>query len=80
MSQLAFLGDSQLTGPHAGSCFQPNAGPPKPWRPTTTSAWWRSGWGPKSRFIVSPAPWASSQPHRIGAMTRINVFGSGLSP
>lgn len=36
-------------------------GPPKPWLPATTSAWWRSGWGPTSRFIVSPAPWAPSQ-------------------
>lgn len=36
-------------------------GLPKPWLPATTSAWWRSGWGPESRFIVSPAPWAPSQ-------------------
>lgn len=84
--QLALLGDSQLTGPPAGCCSQFSAGlgvggggGNKLWLPATTSAWWRGGWGPKSRFIVSPVPWAPSQPRRIGAMTRINVFGSGLS-
>lgn len=50
------------------------------WLPTPTSAWWRNGWGPKSRFTASPAPWAPSQPHGIGARTRMNVFGSRLSP
>ena len=50
----------------------------QPWLPATTSAWWRNGWSPESRFIVSPAPWAPSQPPRIGEVTRINVFGSGL--
>lgn len=50
------------------------------WLPTPTSAWWRNGWGPKSGFTASPAPWAPSQPHSIGARTRMNVFGSRLSP
>lgn len=51
---------------------------PGPGLPTTASAWWRNGWGPRSRFIASPAPGAPSQSRRIGAMTRINVFGSRL--
>lgn len=50
----------------------------QPWLPATTSAWWRNGWSPESRFIASPAPWAPFQLHRIGEVTRINVFGSGL--
>lgn len=79
MKPASLFRDSQLTEPRAGSCSQPGAGPPKPWLPATTSAWWRNGWGPKNRFIVSPMPWAPSQPRGIGVMTRINVFGSGLS-
>lgn len=73
----ALLRDS---APGALCSLPPAAQPwaPQAWLPTTTSAWWRNGRGPKSRFIVSPAPWVPSQPRRIGAMTRINVFGSRL--
>lgn len=36
--------------------------------------------GPKEQIYWSPAPWAPSQPLGIGARTRMNVFGSRLSP